>query len=161
MTNLECVKKQRHYFANKGPYSQGYCLSGSHVQIWELDHQEGRVLSNCGAGEDSWASLNIKEVKPVNPKGNQSWILIGSTDAEADAPILWPSDAKSWFIRKDPDAKKNWRQKKKRASRKRWLDGITDWKDINFSKLQKMVRDREAWRATGHGVTKSGTQLSD
>ena len=73
---------------------------------------EELILSNCDAGEDSWESLGIKEVKPVNPKGNQQWVFIGRIDAEAEAPIIWPPDAKSQLIGKDPDSGKDWRQKK-------------------------------------------------
>ena len=75
------------------------------------------MLLNCGVGEDSWVqeedSLDCKEIKPVNPKGNQSWIFIGRTDAEAKTPIVWPPDAKSWLIGKDPDAEQDWRQEEK------------------------------------------------
>ena len=100
MTNLDSIfKKLRHYFAHKGPYSQCYGFSSSHIQMWELNHKEGwsmkeLILSNYGAGEDSWESLDCKEIKPINPKGNQPWIFIGRTDAEV--PILWPLDLKSW-----------------------------------------------------------------
>ena len=70
------------------------------------------MLLNCGVGEDSWESLDCEEIQPVHPKGNQSWIFTGRTDAEAEAPILWPPDVKNWLIRKDPDAVKDWRQEK-------------------------------------------------
>ena len=71
------------------------------------------MLSNCGIGEDSWEPLGCKEIKPVNPKRNQSWIFIGRTDDEAEAPLLWPPDAKNWLAEKDPDAGKDWRQEEK------------------------------------------------
>ena len=94
------IKKKRHHFAYQGLYSQSYGFSGSHVWIWEVDHKEGwAMLSNCDAGEDSWESLG--------QQGNQSWIFIGRTKAEAEAPILWPPDAKSQLIGKDSDAGKD------------------------------------------------------
>ena len=93
--------------------------------------------SNCGAGEDSWDSLDSKEVKPFNPKGNQPWIFIGRTDAEAEAPIIWPPDMKSQLIGKDPDAGKDWMQKEKRQQRMSSLDSITDSMDMNLGKSRK------------------------
>ena len=111
MTNLDSVLKSCH-FADKGPDSQSYGFSSSHVWMWELAHKEGWVLKNwC-----FWTvvlekmletPLDCKEIKPVNPKGNQPWIFIGRTDSEAESPILWPPDA-SWLTEKDPDAWKDW-----------------------------------------------------
>ena len=110
-------KKKRHFFVNKGPSSQGYGFSSHHVWIWEWDCEESWVLKNwC-----FWTvvlektlenPLNCKEIKLVNPKGNQSWILIGRTDAEAETPIIWLPDVKNWLIGIDPDAGKDWRQEK-------------------------------------------------
>ena len=112
------AKKQRHYFANKGLSSQSYGFSSSHVWMWELDYKE------CWA-QKNWcfwtvvlektleSSLDCKEIQPVHPKGNQSWIFIGRTDAQAEMLILWPPDGKSQLIRKDPDAGKVWRQEEK------------------------------------------------
>ena len=112
MANLDSIliKKQRHYFVNKGPSSQGYGFSSSHVWIWKLDYKESWALNNwC-----FWTVvLEKKEIQPVHPKRDQSWVFIGRTDVEAETPILWPPDAKSWLIWKDPDAGKDWGQEEK------------------------------------------------
>ena len=110
------IKKQSHHFVNKGPSSQSYGLSSSRVRIWELYHKEDWVQENLcfwivvleKTLESPWDS----KIKPVNPKGNQLWIFIGRTDAEAEAPILWPSDVKSQLIGKDSDVWKDWKQEK-------------------------------------------------
>jgi len=107
------IKKRRHYFANKGPSSQSYGFSSGHVWMWELDCEEGWVMKNwyfwtVVLKKTLESPLDCKEIKPVSPKGNQSWIFIERTDAEAEA-LLWPPDAKNWLIRKDPDAEKEWR----------------------------------------------------
>ena len=109
------IKKQRHYFANKGPSSQGYGFSSDHVWIWELDYKENWALKNwcfwTKVLEKALESpLACKEIQPVHPKRDQSWMFIGRTDA---TPILWPPDAKSWLIWKDSDARKYWEQEEK------------------------------------------------
>ena len=104
--------------------------------------------------------LDCKEIQPVNPKGNQSWIFIGRTDAEAEAPTLWPPDAKNWLIGKDPDAGKDGRQEEKGITEDEMLDDITKVMDMSLSRLQDLVMDREAWRAAVRGVTKGWTRLS-
>ena len=111
------IKKQRHYFANEGRTSQSFGFSNSHIWVWKLDYKESWSLKNCCfwtvvLAKTLESSLDSKEIQPVYPKGNQSWIFIGRTDAGVEAPILWPPDAKSWLIRKDPDAGKEWRREK-------------------------------------------------
>ena len=99
--------------------------------------------------------LDSKEIKPVNPKGNQPWIFIGSTDAEAEAPTLWPPDPKSQLIGKDPDARKDWRQKEKGVAEDEMVGWHHDTVDTSLSKVQEIVKDREAWCAAVQGVTDS------
>ena len=115
------IKKQRHYLAKKGPSSQSYGFSSSHMWMWKLDHKEGWVPKNwcfwtLVLEKTLESSLDCKEIKPVNPKINQSWIFIGRTDAEAEAPILWSPDVKNLLIGKDPDAGKDWRHEEKETT---------------------------------------------
>ena len=121
MTNLDSILKSRDYFANKSPSSQGYGFSSSHVWMWELDYKESWAPKNwcfwTVVLEKSLESpLDCKEIQPVHPKGYQSWVFIGKTDVETETPIVWPPDAKSWLIGKDPDAGKYWGQEEKRAT---------------------------------------------
>ena len=133
--------------------------------MWELDYKESWTPKNwcfwtVVLEKTLESPLNCKEIKPVNPKGNQSWIFVGRTDAEAETPVLWPPDVKSWFIWKDPDSGKDWRWRRGQQ-RIRWLEGITDLMDMSLGMLQKLVIDREAWHAAIHGIAKSQTWLSD
>ena len=116
------------------------------------------MLLNCGVGEDSWESLGLQGVQPVHPKGSQSWIFIGRTDAETETPILWPPDAKNWLTGKDPDAGKDWGQEEKGTSEDEMV-GLHN--RLNLSRLWELVMDREAWCAAVHDVTKSRTWLSN
>ena len=112
------IKKQRHYFANKGHSSQGYGFSSGHVWNWELDCEEIWAPKNwcfwtVVLEKTPESPLDCKEIQPVHPKGDQSWVFIGRTDVEAETLILWPPHAKSWLIGKDPVAGRDWRQGKK------------------------------------------------
>ena len=128
------IEKQRHYFVNKGPSCQGYGFSSSHVWMWELECKESWVPKNwcfwtVVLEKTLESSLDCKEIQPVHPKGDQSWVFIGRTDVEAETPIHWPPDAKSWLIWKDPDAGKDWGQEEKGTTEgemvgwHHWLNG--------------------------------------
>ena len=143
------IKKQRHYFANKGPSTQSYGFSSGHVWMWELDYKQSWVPKNwcfwTAVLEKTLGSpLDCKEIQPVHPKGNQSWIVVGWTDAEAEAeaesPILWPSDLKNWLIRKESDAGKDWRQEMKGTTE----DKMVEWHDwLNGHESEQVLGDGE------------------
>ena len=130
----QCIKMQRHYFANKVPSSQSFGFSSSHIWMWESHHKESWAPKNwcfwtVVLEKTLESPLDCKEIQPVHPKGDQSWILILRTDTEAEIPVLWPSDAKNWFIGKDPDAGKDWKQEEKGTTEDEmvgwhhWLNG--------------------------------------
>ena len=121
MTKLDSILKSRHYFAEKGPSSQSYGFSSSHACMWELNCKESWVLKNwcfwtVVLEKTLESHLDLKEIQPVHPKGNQSWIFIGRTDAEAETLVLWSPDVKNWLLRKDPHAGKDWSQEEKRTT---------------------------------------------
>ena len=144
------LKWQQRYFADKGPCSQSCGFSSSHVWIWELDHKESWAPKNWGfwtvvLEERLESPLDCKEIKPVNPKGNQSWIFIGRSNAEAEAPILWPPDVKSWFTGKDPDAGNDWGREEKRATKNEMVVWHHWLNEHESEQLREIVKDREAW----------------
>jgi len=150
------IKKQRHYFADKDLSSQSYGFSNSHVWTWELDYKESRAPKNqcfltVVLEKTIESSLDCKEIKPVNPKGNQSWIVIGRTDAEAETPVLWPPDAKNWLIGKDPDSGQDRRQEEKGMTEDEmvgwhhWLDGHEFEKALGVGDRQESLVCCNPW----------------
>ena len=140
------IKKQRHYFADKGLSSQGCGFSTGHV--WMLDCKESWALKNwclwtVVLQKTLESPLDCKEIQPVHPRGDQSWVFIGRTDAEAETLVLWPPDVKYWLTGKDPDTGKDWRQEKGMTEDK-MVGWHNDWMEMSLSKLQEFVMDREA-----------------
>ena len=155
----QCIKKQRYHFAHKGLYSQSYGFSSSHVHIWELAHKEGQATKCCFwimvLDKTLESPLDSKEIKPVHPKGNQPWIFIGRSDAEAEAPILWPPD---W---KRPWCWERLREGGKRGNRKwdGWMASSIQWTWV--WKNWVTVKDGEVWRAAVHVVSEGQTRPRD
>ena len=156
------IKKQRHYFADKGLSSQSYSFSSSHVQMWELDYKESWALKNwcfwtLVLEKTLESPLACKDVKPVNPKGNQSWIFIGRTDAEA--PVLWSLDAKNRLLGEDPDDGKDWRQEEKGMTEDEmvgwhhWLDGHEFEQTLRVGNGQGSLECCSPWGRKGLDTT--------
>ena len=168
MTNLDSILKSRdNYFANKGPSGQSYGFSSSHVWMWELYYKGSWVMKNwcfwtVVLEKTLESPLDCKVIQAVHPKGNQSWVFTGRTDAEAETPILWPPDAKNRLIWKDPDAGKDWSQEEKRTTENEMAGWHHQWDQHEFEQVPgSWWFYREAWCAAVHGVAKSQTWLSD
>ena len=167
MTNLDSILKSRVIaLPTKVHLSESYGFSSIHVWMWELDYKESWAPKNwcfwtMVLEKTLESPLDCKEVQPAHPKGDQSLMFIGRTGVEAETLILWPTDAKSWLIWKDPDAGKIEGGRRRGWQRTRWLDGITDSMDMSLSRFRELVTDREAWHAAIHGIVKSQTQMSN
>ena len=165
LTNLDSIIKSRHYFANKGPSSQGYGFSSDHVWMWELDCEEGWALKNWCFWTVVLKTLESpsdrKEIQSVHSKGDRSWVFFGRNDSKAETPVLWPPCVKRWLIGKDSDAGRDWRQEEKGTTE----DEMAGWhhrlNEPEFEWTPELVMDREARHAVIQGVAKSRTRLSD
>ena len=166
MTNQDSILKSRHYFADKGRPIKAMAFPAVNVLMWVLDHKESWAPKNwciqtMVLDKTLESPLDCKEIKPVNPKGDQSWMFFGGTDAEVEAPILWPPDGKNWLTGKDPHAGKDRRWEEKGMTEDKMVGWHHRLKDMCLNKLREMVKDKEVWCAFLHGVEKSRTPLTD
>ena len=165
---LSCILKsrERHYFANKGPSSQGYGFSCSHVWMWELAYKESWTLKNwcfwtVVLEKTLESPLDCKDIQPVHPKGNQSWKFIGKTDAEPETPILWSPDAKNWFLGKGPGAGQDWRLEEKGTTKDERVGWCHQFGVQEFEKAQIVGEVQGSLECCSPWVSKRWTWLSD
>ena len=154
------IEKQRHYFANKGPSSQGYGSSSGHVWMWELDYKENWLLKNwcfwtVVLEKTLESPLDCKEIQLVHPKGDQSWIFIGGTDAEAETPKLWPPDVKNYLLGKDLDAGKHWRQEEKGTREDEMIGWHHHWSPLITITYSVLVSSKSWWWTGEPGMLQS------
>ena len=167
MTNLDSISKSSNItLSTKVCLVKAMVFSSSYVWMWELDYKESWTPKNwcfwtVVLEKTLESPLDCEDIQPVHPKEDQSWVFIGRTDAEAEIPILWLPDVKSWFIWKDPDTRKHWGQEEKGTTEDEMVGWHHRLNGMGLGKLRELVTDRENWRTEVHGVAKSWTRLSD